>query len=220
MKYLLLPILVVLGAVSLVADYAAAQSSFALKICANTKKNTLVVRVKCKSGETALKATSFAGPAGAQGATGDRGASAFDAIPSGTTVYGVIGLDVEAPLASGDFSAFASLPAKTSQILTDADILLASTPVLAGCSGECRLGSAVTSGAVCTGTAANPTAPAGKLCIYISSLSSSRIPAGGVFSTVFPVSGTPTVTPGFRVIWTINAVGDTFLKGTWAYTAP
>ena len=204
--------------------------AIAATICSNTTKNTLVVRNgRCRSGETTLTPTSFTGPAGTNGtngtngAAGARGVSAFDPIPSGTTVYGVIGNDGQEAGAGGhDWYGFSSLPALTSQVLTSSDILIAPSSVLDNdCVGalECRSAAEVTDGTVCTGSVNTPTAPAGKVCIYVSLLSSSNITPGTVVALVIN-SSAPTITPGFMIGWTANANGDTFLRGSWAYTAP
>lgn len=193
----------------------AASTPTAFKICANTSKGTLTARAKCKSGETTLVPTSFTGP---------RGESAFDAIPSGKTVYGVIGNDLDDATGGKDFYGFASLPAPTSQVLTSEDVIVASTEAVDNdCVGsaDCRVAAEVSVSSVCTGTALTPTAPAGKVCIYVARLSSSRIAAGSIAAYIVqPGSGTPTITPGFMVGWNSSAAGDTYLRAVWAYTAP
>ena len=69
--------------------------------------------------------------------------------------------------------------------------------------------------ATCTGTPSAPTAPAGKVCIYIDT-------SGGI--TTSTLVGFPGVlaTHGFLATWSPSAAGgaDEFLYATWAYTAP
>lgn len=223
-KYIVLVLFSIIALTS-ISENSFAQSSLALKICSNSAKSTLVARVKCKKGETALSPTSFTGPAGLQGpqgASGARGESAFDNIPSGKTVFGVIGYDGYAA-APNDFNAYASLPAKISQLLTDADILVAPVDIATNdCAGlDCRSAAEVSNANVCLGSAASPSAPSGKVCIYLGSISSARITAASISADLVPTTGvTPTITPGFLVSWSAAAVGDVYLKGTWAYTAP
>jgi hypothetical protein len=69
--------------------------------------------------------------------------------------------------------------------------------------------------AACTGSPANPTAPSGTVCIYV---------AGG--DNAIDVSGwsvrpgTDTSPFGFKLGWTNETAGDTFIDAVWAYTAP
>ncbi len=67
--------------------------------------------------------------------------------------------------------------------------------------------------ASCTGTANNPTAPPGKVCLYVGSAAGFTQMAGGVW--MLPKRG-------FFVQWvpTGNVGADILLEMTWAYTAP
>lgn len=58
----------------------------------------------------------------------------------------------------------------------------------------------------CTGSIANPTAPAGVVCVYAGSASNDLI-----------VSPGPAPKHGFTVGWNATEAGDTFLYGSWAY---
>lgn len=72
--------------------------------------------------------------------------------------------------------------------------------------------------ATCTGTAAEPTAPAGKVCLYVSG-------SGGVddltgFDSL--MDGTTFDSRGFSIRGRANTApgGDTYARITWAYTPP
>ena len=225
-KAILLTVVFVSTFACLISDASAAS----FKICANAITGALNARPKCKSGETLLTATSFQGPAGATGAagaagaTGARGLSAFDPIPSGVTVFGVIGFDGDddAGASPHDWYGFASLPAKISQVLTSNDVIIANsanvdTECLGG-TGACLSAAEVADSAACTGSAETPTAPAGKVCIYISSLSASKISSGTVVGLV--LNSAATITPGFMIGSSTGANGDTYIRAVWAYTAP
>jgi hypothetical protein len=67
----------------------------------------------------------------------------------------------------------------------------------------------------CTGTPAGPTAPAGKVCIYVSGADHAFNLAGD--SVLF---GTGASKYGFKLKWDASQTGDTFVDATWAYTAP
>ncbi len=69
--------------------------------------------------------------------------------------------------------------------------------------------------ASCSGTAAAPTAPAGKVCLYLSS-------AAGAGTTVAgeAIPGLAGSRAGFVVHATNAALGEVGAFGTWAYTAP
>ena len=146
-----------------------------------------------------------AGPAGPAGATGARGLSAWDTIPSGQTVTGNFGTtqQYQGP-AFGDFSI--SLPAKAPVALVATQVNFA--PDAAATSDD---------DAECTGTAAAPTAPAGKVCLY---LYGSTIPAA-----VTNVRGSRAVNlsnQAFYLSYDVGAGTGTNISVffTWAYTAP
>ncbi len=136
-----------------------------------------------------------AGPAGPVGPAGPRGLSAWDVIPSGTTIAGNFRVESVVPstAAAGatataieriDFGAVAPVG------LTGPDVNTG------GFGGDVD--------PECTGTASAPTAPPGKVCIYGtvgSGSTSTRV-------TSAPVGGGSTAGTRF------------FFNGTWAYTAP
>jgi len=66
----------------------------------------------------------------------------------------------------------------------------------------------------CTGTSGSPTAPPGKVCIYVA--------ASDLLASNNTARGDAVVSSrrGFQVRGPSNAVGDTEAHGTWAFTAP
>ena len=155
------------------------------------------------------------GAAGPAGATGARGQSAFDTLPSGTTVRGVIGMGDSTPAAF--LWTTASLPAPAPQPITGSDILIAQTSaVTSACStlSDCFTSVQLAkNNALCTGDAINPTAPAGKVCIY----PRVWIQMQGAEGAVVGDSGETSIY-GFGLQWDSSS-GSTF-GAVWAYTAP
>ena len=157
------------------------------------------------------------GQTGPAGAAGQPGASAFDPIPSGATVYGVIGTGNATP-GNPFVWTTASLPAPAPAALSNSDLLIATTsglssacPTLSSCLSASQI---ARNNSACTGTAENPTAPAGKVCIY---------PRVWVFMTsaeayIVGASDAETTKYGFGVQWD-SSNGSTF-GAVWAYTAP
>jgi hypothetical protein len=125
-------------------------------------------------------------------------------IPSGTTVTGAFGISLNAT-GSGTTNTVltqgVSLPGTASAVLTDANV---------------NFGAGSGAGdvdAACTGSAGNPTAPAGKVCLYLSG----TLGIGtSVVGNALPVGGSRY---GFEVQAT-QADLATGVWGTWAYTQP
>lgn len=140
------------------------------------------------------------GPKGDQGAEGKPGAAIFDGpIPSGKTVTGVYG--VQLPLAAGKkVVTSVSLPVRAPVALSDAVVNF-----------ESNASDATDKDATCTGSTSQPTAPAGKVCLY-SNGSSGTAAYQGLADSAY----------GFKVEMTSNGGNDDFVRvaGTWAYTAP
>ncbi len=143
---------------------------------------------------------SSSGPAGP---AGQRGVSAWDTIPSGQTVTGNFGVTAFYGLAaSANYSV--SLPAKAPVALTSANVNFATDANAATIDDD----------ATCTGTAAAPTAPAGKVCIY---------PYQTGFSGMTAVNGFQANNLGnqaFYLSFGVAANTNAALFVTWAYTAP
>jgi hypothetical protein len=134
------------------------------------------------------------GAAGAKGDTGATGRSALTPLQTGETLVGGFDLDTEAPVGgAGDFRTFVpfSIPAPS-----------APTAAFIAPAGSC------------SGTHSAPTAPAGKVCVYVTASSNATL-----FATLDP--GTPAILHGFVVGFNVGAnSGDTYAYGSWAYTAP
>lgn len=157
------------------------------------------------------------GPQGAQGAPGPPGPpGTLSEVPSGQTIRGAIGADYEASVALGDWGVIASLPMRAPVALGDDDVLVDVDGWLPGDDDQTEPETDDDPGnTICTGSPANPTAPRGVVCIYV---------AGG--DNAVEVSGW-SVRPGadkspygFKLGWTNERVGDTFIDAVWAYTAP
>jgi len=141
------------------------------------------------------------GPAGATGATGaagPRGFSAWNTIPSGTTVIGSQSFDIDAGQINADFQFTIPFPGQAPAVPATSF----APDFVPGTIGE---------SALCTGTSLVPTAPAGRACLYI--VTSSNISSA---QAVLP----HLTRTGFLVTWTAPAAGDSYIKFNWAYTAP
>lgn len=170
------------------------------------KNGSLAVKDLSKKTRSALAGT--AGPTGATGATGPAGAagprgfSAWDTIPQGVTVTGRF---FDAGRTAGttgireeNINFPARLPAPPTNWGFGADTF-PFTP----------------NDAACTGTFLNPTAPAGRVCVYVEHLSN--------FSDieVFGWDAVEHQTHAFYLELTESAPDDSFnYYGSWAYTAP
>ncbi len=170
------------------------------------KERDLNTAVKAKLNTSG--AAGLVGPAGATGATGatggtgPRGFSAWDTIPSGVTVFGQEFANLRGT--AGVINV--NLPAAAPTPLFDEAINFAGN-------------SSVTTDddATCTGTYGNPTAPAGKVCLYNFALGSTGT------ATVAEGTSWTGSTLGTRAFYADYSgapsnVGEVFF--TWAYTAP
>jgi hypothetical protein len=154
------------------------------------------------------------GPQGSQGLKGNPGTSVFaSSVPSGQTIAGAWGGRYIAPQLAfnNTYLISTSFPVKAPAGLSDADVNTA--PNTAAGDPD----------PTCTGSVSNPTAPRGKVCIYISRANNATV-AG--FRLINPgVSGTaPGDAYGFIVrildTGTVGNTATTNAEGTWAYTAP
>jgi hypothetical protein len=138
------------------------------------------------------------GATGAQGPKGDAGRSALTPLKSGETEHGVFGAFGTAPGASAQFATWVSLP------------IPAPTPID---TAHMHIKGEADPGGVCTGTYANPTAPAGTLCLYpVSTVNVSSRDLFAPFSVPTPHGF------GFDIFST--AAGVVAEQGSWAYTGP
>lgn len=153
------------------------------------------------------------GDQGGKGDTGERGSSAFDTIPSGTTVRGVItaqGVAFERVAVSFQ----APIP---KAILFD-DVIRATTAALTAacvditkCLDATEIDKDFTQ---CTGSAESPTAPAGTVCIYPITWS---IVNGNSPTSSHPFEGISSLY-GFQL--TPSMGHQSRFEAVWAYTAP
>jgi hypothetical protein len=132
--------------------------------------------------------------------------AAFSASHSTRTITGMIGGDFDTQLPPGgsvgaDWGIDGSFQRAANNRIHDGDV-----KVVGAESGD------ATDGFACNGSAAHPSAPKGKVCIYL-------IGSGNAVSIrgVTPVAGTGGSRFGFKLIWDANGNGDTFVDAVWAY---
>jgi hypothetical protein len=148
------------------------------------------------------------------GPKGDDGASALNPVPSHRTIRGAVGGDFHAfDSSASDFGVDVTLPMPARNALSDNDVFV-------NVSGWTDAGGQTApttsdANAGCTGTPAAPTAPAGKVCIYVSGADHAFNLSG--YSVL---AGTGASPYGFKLKWDASTAGDTFVDATWAYTAP
>jgi hypothetical protein len=141
-------------------------------------------------------------------------------IPSGTTVTGAFGIGANVT-AAVTVSVDPSPPTATAATAVASDlrqVVQLPGPAPADLSdATVNFANAGTADAdpSCTGTAAAPTAPAGKVCLYLSSS-----PGAGTAVDGQAIPGLAGSRSGFVVHATNAALGETGAIGTWAYTAP
>jgi hypothetical protein len=154
------------------------------------------------------------GDKGDTGSAGAAGTSIFDgAIPTGKTVAGAWGGRYIAPQLAfnNTYLISVSFPVKAPAPLSDLQVNVA--PNAAAGDPD----------PTCAGSANNPTAPPGKVCLYISRTNNARVT--GFRLTDPGAAGTsPGDAYGFivRIIdaGTVGNTATTNAEGTWAYTAP
>jgi hypothetical protein len=154
------------------------------------------------------------GPKGDKGDKGDAGASALAPVPSHQTIRGAVGGDFHAfDNTASDFGVDVTLPMPARNALSDDDVYVN----VAGWqdAGGQTAPTTPDANAGCTGTPAAPTAPAGKVCIYVSGADHAFNLNG--YSVLFGTGASPY---GFKLTWDASTTGDTFVDATWAYTAP
>ena len=153
-------------------------------------------------------------PRGPKGDKGDPGTSALSPVPSGRTIHGAVGGDFHAfDSSASDFGIDVTLPIPAANALGDDAVFV---NVLGWQNAGGQTAPTTTDTDVgCTGNPANPTAPAGKVCIYVSGADHAFNLNG--YSVLFGTGASPY---GFKLKWDASTTGDTFVDATWAYTAP
>jgi hypothetical protein len=146
-------------------------------------------------------------PAGAPGEKGEAGTSVFaSSVPSGTTVRGSWGAagDVET---GGFFEVGVSLPVPAPVPMEDVKMGAAQP-------------NANNTDPACAGSVNEPSAPPGKVCVYVLPFTD-NVSTTGITATPMGGSGAP-LSDRFGFLIGINpaAPGNVEAYGTWAYTAP
>jgi hypothetical protein len=150
--------------------------------------------------DSATSATNATNAANATHATSATAATAPGTLASGHTEYGTIGSQpAQTGIGAGDeVGDNAELPFPAPVALDNAHVQVAGVDAGPG---------------QCTGTAANPTAAAGYVCIYPYDTTNASVNGGYVW-------GGNTTKYGFQLSWNSVAGGYSFVFANWAYTAP
>jgi hypothetical protein len=131
-------------------------------------------------------------------------------IPSGVTVTGAFGFSSNVSVTTTPAATMANDVTQVVQLPGAAPADLSSETInFASAAG------AADADAACSGTPAAPSAPAGKVCLYLSSLQGLGTTVDGEAIPLLPGSRA-----GFVVHATNASLGGTGVFGTWAYTAP
>lgn len=170
-------------------------------------KNGSVTLNKLAAGTQAMikqAGTPVPGPAGAPGL------SALDTLPSGKTEYGVIGFGTYADAGNRHYSIDSQLQLPATAALGDNDVYVningsqpESTQTLFAPTTQDTLTG-------CSGSPANPVAPAGKVCVYVTHADNAAGISGEGIGTKY----------GFRLAWDSQLAGRSYVDAVWAYTAP
>jgi hypothetical protein len=120
------------------------------------------------------------------------------------TITGMIGADYDSQLPAGsingaDWGIDGSFKLPANNLIHDTDV-------------KVKGGDDKTDFSGCRGTAAAPSAPKGKVCIYLIGSGNAANIRG-----VTPVPGTGGSAFGFKLIWDAPANGDTYVDAVWAY---
>lgn len=153
---------------------------------------------------------SVPGPKGDTGDTGPRGVSSWDTIPSGQMLTGLVVYDNQVAASGSSDDVYIPFGALAPVGLSSTDV---NFQVMS--SG----GQFADADATCTGTLAAPTAPSGKVCIYVNSVGGVARSTSGGQSSVF-LAGQHGFIVHVEPDGGATAGDDMYLFGTWAYTAP
>ena len=145
------------------------------------------------------------------------GRESANAAASGSLMRGAVGADFDSQLPPGglvgaDFGVDVSLPRPAGNQLGDNDVYIALRWKNGG--GQTKPTTSDTN-ARCTGTLNLPTAPRGKVCIYIAGGDNAANVSG--YSVR---QGTDQSRYGFKLKWDAVHNGDTFIDAVWAYRYP
>ncbi len=192
----------------LVLMASAVSSANADVLCANSSTGAITTAKACARGTTRLTLSTLL----------------TKSIPKGATVYGVIGGRYYAHAQGDSFDTYSSLPSKTTPAFdSETDVQVAHT-FACPAGGDCLTAEEADVSDACTGTAAAPTAPAGKVCIYPTVTGNAHFLVGfNLVDGLNPVPNGPTpaaFATGFGLGWEAVAEGDTYVSAVWAYKAP
>jgi hypothetical protein len=143
------------------------------------------------------------GDKGDGGAPGAAGRSALTPLQSGETVRGTIGTRENNLIAGDEIAATATLPIPATVALDDAHVTVDGNDESAG---------------ECPGTATNPTAAPGFVCIY--PWFELNVEAASPDGVIWGDDAAAAEKWGFQVSITAAGAGSTALFANWAYTAP
>lgn len=160
-----------------------------------------------KGAAGATGAAGAPGTTGATGATGAPGSSAHEPMPAGATVSGEIHWDAPATAGMHSFSENIRFGSLAPAAVENADIRWAPTGNPDILDGD--------ESAACTGTVDEPTAPAGKLCLYSSV--SNNLADGSLRAYAYNTASQRDT--GFYIYMSSQAAGPMGITATWAYTA-
>jgi hypothetical protein len=167
-----------------------------------TSKSQIAPKVRraLRAGAGARGATGPTGPAGAPGAAGPTG-------PTGTIGAQLASGKTETGVYFAEGSAAGSAALAAASISFPVPLASAPTPVL------------VSSGTTshCQGSATNPTAAPGYLCVYVGV--STNVGVSGIYDPFGGNAGTASPY-GAGIVIDSAAAGDFYSDGTWAVTAP
>lgn len=159
------------------------------------------------------------GPQGAAGPQGPAGPSAYEPIPSGKTVRGVIGFDREMKVDEYNYL-YGSFQSTAPVAVPSEKVVIKATPALlfaCGNNTNCLVAADRASSAQsqCPGTAEIPLAAPGYVCIYPTVLTN---PGTDGLEGVALEGGNVRV--GFAMYFWAPVKGRQYFEATWAYTAP
>jgi hypothetical protein len=130
-------------------------------------------------------------------------------IPSGTTVTGGLGYETTP---GGEYNEIVSLyPLRAPANINNNDVSFTDQSVSATAAADAE------ESAACSGTVSNPTAPAGKVCIY---LELENVAGNSAFGNSLVSGLTQGSRLGFSILASASGASGTEMTGTWAYTAP
>lgn len=173
-------------------------------------KDRSLLRKDFKSGQLP------AGAKGDKGDKGDAGTSVFNSsIPSGQTVKGVWGGRFATPTPDTySFNPRVGFPVAAPVGLADAQVSFPAGTALAAPGDQ---------DPTCAGSADVPTAPAGKVCVYVDAVTTGAAPnVTSLAATQLDGENSEQSKLGFGVAITATGLanGSVQARGTWAYTAP